>query len=511
MSTVELRTHGLRPVIQTAGLARKELADMLRQPRLLLVLIVGPFLILLLFAAGYDQQSVVLRTVFVAPEGSVYEDEVGSYSEEIEAYVETVGFTSDEAAARDLVADDEADLMVVFPPDPVETILGGEQAEIRVVHDKIDPLQQTAVRVSAQVAVNELNSAVLQRIVQETQAAMSPVTASLDEIEAIVGTLGDRASSADASQVGELTGELRGALEGIEATTRVSYQVVSALADETDPDQQERLATFRGALDDTRDAIADLESVEDGEGLDEAITAVAGRTEEIVAMSDDILTLDPAVAIQPFTTTTENLLPDPVAADDFFAPSAISLLLAHLGVTFAALAIVRDEQRGLLEVYRVAPVGGRHVLVGKYVAYMLTGAVVACALLAAIVLGLDVPLRGSTGMVAVVVALLLLASIGLGFVLSALARTDTQAVQYAMLVLLAGLFFGGFFLSLDLFSYPVKLISWMLPVTYAINALQDLMLRGTDPAVTDLAGLGATSVAYGALAALLFSRRLRVR
>ena len=511
MSTAELRTHALRPAVQAGGMARKELADMLRQPRLLLILIVGPFLILLLFAAGYDQQSVVLRTVFVAPEGSVYEEAVDSYAEEISQYVETVGFTDDEAAARAMVEDDEADLMVVFPPDPVDTVLGGEQAEIRIVHDKIDPLQRTAVRVSAQVAVNELNLGVLQRLVEETQDALTPVVDSLGAIDDIVGELTTDAVAADPERLAELTGELRNALEAIESTTNVSYQVTSALADDVDPDLQQQLAEFRSALDDTRSSISDLEMAADGDDVGDAIATVAEQTDRVMAMSGDVLTLDPAVAVRPFTTTTENLLPNNVASDDFFAPSALSLLLAHLGVTFAALAIVRDDQRGLLEVYRVAPLGGRHVLVGKYVAYLLIGAAVACMLIAAVVLALDVPLRGSIGMLAAVVALLLLASIGLGFVLSALAGTDTQAVQYAMLVLLAGLFFGGFFLSLDLFSYPVKLLSWMLPVTYAISALQDIMLRGTDPATVDLLGLGALSVVYGAVAAALFSRRLRVR
>ena len=84
-------------------------------------------------------------------------------------------------------------------------------------------------------------------------------------------------------------------------------------------------------------------------------------------------------------------------------------------------------------------------------------------------------------------------------VLSLLARSESQAVQYAMLALLAGLFFGGFFLDLDAFRYPVKLFSWVLPVTYGVRLLRDVMLRGVDPAMTDLVGLAATAVVFGPL------------
>ena len=47
-----------------------------------------------------------------------------------------------------------------------------------------------------------------------------------------------------------------------------------------------------------------------------------------------------------------------------------------------------------------------------------------------------------------------------------------------MLTLLAALFFSGFVLGLDNLTYPVKLISWTLPVTYGIRSFQTVMLLG---------------------------------
>ena len=105
--------------------------------------------------------------------------------------------------------------------------------------------------------------------------------------------------------------------------------------------------------------------------------------------------------------------------------------------------------------------------------------------------------------------LVLLASLALGTLISLISRSETQAVQWAMLTLLAGLFFSGFVLSLDGMTYPVKAISWLLPVTYGIRILQDVMLRGVDPERNDLLGLGVLVVAYGGVALLLLRRQLR--
>jgi ABC-2 type transport system permease protein len=111
---------------------------------------------------------------------------------------------------------------------------------------------------------------------------------------------------------------------------------------------------------------------------------------------------------------------------------------------------------------------------------------------------LDVPLEGSAGAVAIVLGLVLVGSIGLGFLISLVSRNDTQAVQYAMIVLLASLFFSGFFLATDRLMYPAHIISWLLPATFGIGLLRDVMLRGTDldrGTVTALAGYAAVVVA----------------
>ncbi len=80
---------------------------------------------------------------------------------------------------------------------------------------------------------------------------------------------------------------------------------------------------------------------------------------------------------------------------------------------------------------------------------------------------------------------MLLSSLALGMVFAIISQTESQAVQYAMLALLAGLFFSGFILPIEGLSYPVKVISWLLPVTYGIAGLQDIMLRGQDAVAGD--------------------------
>ena len=79
VSTKLRRAHGpWRWAIRSQTFVRKELAEILRQPRLLVLLVVGPFVLLLLFGTGYSQNTVRLRTLFVGQEGSIYEETLTS-------------------------------------------------------------------------------------------------------------------------------------------------------------------------------------------------------------------------------------------------------------------------------------------------------------------------------------------------------------------------------------------------------------------------------------------------
>ena len=156
MRSRDLRVRGpWAAVIQCSAFVRKELAEIVRQPRLILLLILGPFALLMLFGAGYRSESLGLRTMFVGPPDSFYEEAIAEYHDVLERFVDPRGYTADEAAARAALEDDDLDVVVVFPEDPLAQVLAGESAVIDVLHNKIDPIQTTAVVIASQLAVQE--------------------------------------------------------------------------------------------------------------------------------------------------------------------------------------------------------------------------------------------------------------------------------------------------------------------------------------------------------------------
>lgn len=480
------------------GFFRREIADLVRQRMLVLVTILGPFLILLAFGAGYRDERLVLRTAFVGPDDDSYRQLLETYGSRFDEFIDNQGYTTDLVGAGRLLQQDEIDAIVVFPQDPVADILAGNRSEVTVIHDQLNPLQRVAVDFAVRIATDEVNQAVVEQILVRAQAETQPYRQSLTVIQQRRQALED----ATGPEEQEALQELAGAVNLLRDQTAALDVFWSEYGDESD---RTEFVRFRDELDVTAEQLDQLRgnlSDDEQQRLDQQLS----RLEDVATTVGEV---DPAVLARPFLSRTLTLSPVDIDQTDFFGAAAVALLLQHLAMSLGALTFVRDRALGLFELIRVGPVGATETVVGKLLAFFTVGAVVASSLLAAVHYLLGVPMVGDVAWLAVVTALLLVASIGLGFVMSLVAKSDTQAVQYAMLALLASLFFSGFFIDHERFRTVVSGAARFLPVTSAISGLQDVMLRGQVPQTIDLVVLTTLAVGSCALSWLLLRVELR--
>lgn len=486
-------------VIRSFAFLRKEVVEIVRQPKLVALLVLGPFTLMLLFGFSYSEEDMTKRAMFVGPPGTIYEQVLDNYDEQLGDYIENRGMVQSLDEARSELDDGDVDVVVVFPERPLDSVLNGERSQIEVLHDEIDPIQEVAIEFAARMAIQEVNSTVLSSIVGGAQSgltSMTELTADLQASNTPEAWQADPVSTRD---------RVRSELGVLNQTLSGSANIVERLGSE-DPELGARIERTR------RQAIAVLDGLEAvDENTDDAeLQRLSQAVDAVAAELPNTLAIDPDVLVRPFESQTENVISNSFRPTDYFTPASLSLLLQHLALTFAALSLVRDRNTGLFELMRVGPLSSIEIIVGKIFAYLLVGCAVGATLVAAAVFGLGISMSGSIGWLAVIVVGVLLASLALGMCLAIISGSESQAVQYAMLALLAGLFFSGFILPLSGLDYPVRVISWLLPVTYGIETLQDVMLRGEAPNPAYVLGLAALVAGYGALAVAGLRRRLRV-
>ena len=502
----------MKELIRIWAFAVKELRTIFRQKRLLGTLVLGPFLILLLFGVGFKGGQVPIRTIVVVP-GATATQEVERYRQAFgTGTFQIVDVTRDEPAARARLDRRQVDAVVVLPGDAFDTIYGGHQAQIAVLVNEIDPVRRSWIDYNTFVAGSGINRSIVTEALREGKSPTQQLGATADRLDARAQQLRADVEGGDAAAARGTIAQMRsdtalarvltgGALSSLET----AGQSLGARA------AADVVGRVNGELDRVDADLNALESSTDPTQRRQAAAQLQNDTGALKADGDKIAAIPAEVLVSPFDAKTRNVAPNEPRYVAFYAPAVIALLLQHLAITLIALSVVRERLLGALELFRVAPVSTPTIVVGKTIAFAVVGGLVALALVVLANRGLGVPAIGNVRDLWESIGVLLVAALGLGFLIGVVSRTENQAVQLAMLSLIASTFFGGFFIALDQLEPFAWALSYLLPVTYGIRNLQDVMLRGAPPEPLYLYPPLALGLVCYVVGTVLFRRQLRPR
>jgi ABC-2 type transport system permease protein len=159
----------LKPFIRISSFFKKELAEIFRQPKLILSLILGPFLIVLLFGVGYPNEGRSLRTIFVISKQNPLADQVEGLAKTIGPAIIYQGMQSDKQTALATLANNRTDMVVVVPDNPVGTLQNNQQVTLQIYHNEVDPFQVAYVKSVGRIYTDEVNRRILEAMATQGQ------------------------------------------------------------------------------------------------------------------------------------------------------------------------------------------------------------------------------------------------------------------------------------------------------------------------------------------------------
>jgi ABC-2 type transport system permease protein len=197
---------------------------------------------------------------------------------------------------------------------------------------------------------------------------------------------------------------------------------------------------------------------------------------------------------------------------DLFGGPFIGLLLFFLVYVVTSVSFLRERSLGTLERLMASPLRRTEIVVGYMLGFILVALVQAAEVLGFGLLVLDLYNAGSVWLIFGIEVLLALAAVNLGIFLSTFARNEFQAVQFIPLVVVPQVLLSGLFVPVESEPEWLQAFSNVLPLTYAVDALRDVMLRGADLAGSaiqlDLAVLGGFCVIAVVAAAATLRREV---
>lgn len=503
-------------LVRTLSFFSKWLAEVVRQPSLMLSLVVGPFLILLAFGQGAKEGAPKPRTIVVVPASSGEQAAIQPVPDDLKQYLTIVGQTSDVEEARKKLTDGEVDLVAILPPDPLSAVERGEHAIVGILIDEIDPVRRSYARAYLRDQIGVLNQQTLNKAIGEAQASTAESQRLIEQARVYVAGL--RAARGDLETTRRQVRELRAIVDPLAASSNqastaaagAAFVIPGLVAPNSEAGQltnsltelQRTLAQIDARLATTTDSSAAPTQAE--------LDRIDANLTQIESVVDKFRTIPSEVLSAPFQLQLDNLTP-PVEYISFYAPAVLALLLQHLAITLGALSMARIRLLGLMELLRTSPVRPTEAVVGNYLSYGMLCVFAGALLLVALVVGLGVPVLGGYAAVVGMLLLLVAASLGIGFMISMIASSEQQAAQIAMLILIASVFFSGFIVPLNTIIWPIRAICYFLPATYAIRTLQDVMLRGVLREPADFAILAAAAAAFFLATVMLFRREYAPR
>lgn len=194
---------------------------------------------------------------------------------------------------------------------------------------------------------------------------------------------------------------------------------------------------------------------------------------------------------------------------NFMVPSVIGLILAFQTILLTAFAVVREREKGTLEQIIVTPIRTWEFMLGKIIPYTVTASVGAVGALVAARLMFNFHIAGSIVLLFGLSVLFLLGSLGLGLLVSTVSQTQGQATQAAMFIIIPSILLSGFLYPRESMPWIIRQLGLFVPLTYYIQILRGIMLKGVGPEVLwpTVLPLLLYSVVVFSLSAWLFQKR----
>lgn len=505
----------LRPLIRIMAFVRKELFGALRQPRLILSLVLGPFLILALFGVGYSGNS-TYKTALVVPNRPGITTNTADYKGIIQAPFNLVQVTQNENGARDELNQGQIDVVIVVPSNALDEIYNGNFAKFPVYYRNLNPLQANYIEYSTYVYASEFDKVILRQ-------ALTASKPSTTEFKTLSQQLNTSTTRLDQDMQSGNIADAKLQVQTMKATVQLSRDALGSLIlpgnGGCDANSQPATATPTAAnnqnlgsgtcqdqkllggqvsnaimqsgvaatTNDLDNINTKLNALDDGFNRLDAnsaqqranLASIRQSNSDLTQRADKIANIPPAVLVEPVLSDAKNLADTSPSYTNFYSPAVVILLLQHIAITLGSLSNVRDRLIGAIEIFRVAPIGPSQILTGKFISFMILLLAIGALLIALVTKGLGVPFinfNANWPLALGVMAATIYASIGLGFMIAGLSKTESQAVQLAMILLLASIFFSGFVVPLNQFAGYVRFIGYALPMTFGAASLQNVML-----------------------------------
>ena len=162
-----------------------------------------------------------------------------------------------------------------------------------------------------------------------------------------------------------------------------------------------------------------------------------------------------------------------------FVPAIMGTLLMLVCAMMTSISIVREKEKGTMEVLLVSPIRPIMIVVAKVIPYLVLAFVILIVILLMATFVLNVPIQGSLFWIFVVSTIYILLALSLGLLVSTIAKTQLMALLISAMVLMTPIIMlSGMMFPIESMPKILQYVSAVVPTRYYISAMRKLMIMG---------------------------------
>ena len=193
---------------------------------------------------------------------------------------------------------------------------------------------------------------------------------------------------------------------------------------------------------------------------------------------------------------------------DYIAPALLASVALFFSFLLTGISFLRERSQGTMERLMASPISRLDIVVGYLFGFFIFALTQTLIVLLFTIYVLDVHYYGDLWQIFVFQVVIITGAVNLGIFISTFARNEFQMVQFIPLIIFPQIFLCGVIWPVEQMPDYLQWLSKVLPLTYAVDGLRDIMLVGKNllDVGFELAVLVGFAVVISALAALTLKR-----
>lgn len=223
----------------------------------------------------------------------------------------------------------------------------------------------------------------------------------------------------------------------------------------------------------------------DGVGLPALIVLTADGTNPNIfqAINNDLLlavrsVLGTGTFVPPIGISSDLVYGKDARFIDFFAPGVMGLAAMMVTFMLSIISFIHERTTSTLDRLLTTPATEGEIVAGYALAYGLVGLIQSVVIILTAVALFDIQIVGNPLTVLLIIFVFGAGTQGLGFLLSSRAKNEFQAIQFIPLILFPSILLSGVFWPIEAVPTFLRPISYFIPLTYAVEGMRSIMIRG---------------------------------